>query len=130
MRIINGRLHGAIDYATAVALVVAPFALGLPESSVFATWFSVVAGVGLFTYSLLTDYSLGVRELIPFRVHLALDLAAAVTFLAVPLLVGFGGIARDYCFGVGLAVAIVVALTDPNAPVAESSAGAGLPAAR
>jgi len=123
MRIISGRLHGTIDYATAVALIVAPFALGLPNASAFATWFSVASGVALFAYSLLTDYSLGVRSLIPFRVHLALDLSAGLAFLAVPLLIGFGGIARTYCFVMGLAVALVVALTDPNAPVADDSAG-------
>lgn len=123
MRFINGKLHGTIDYATAVALVVAPFALGLPSASAFATWFSVAAGAGLFAYSLLTDYSMGIRNLIPFRVHLAFDLAAGLAFLAVPLLVGFGGIARTYCFVMGLAVVLVVALTDPNAPVADGSAG-------
>lgn len=108
MRFINSTLHGLLDYAAAITLIIAPFVLGLAEQSAFAHWFSVAAGVGLIAYSLITKYAYSVAKIIPFKTHLMLDLAAAVVFLLAPFLFGFEGIVAGYYWVMGMGVVMVV----------------------
>jgi hypothetical protein len=129
MRFISPSLHGILDYSVAAALIGAPFLLSFADSSLAAAIISVAAGVGLVVYSLLTDYSASVRNLIPWRVHLALDTIAAVALLAAPFALGFGGVARGFYVTVALAVLAVVATTQVD--VADSSeVGSGAQKAR
>lgn len=111
MRFINDKVHGAIDYITAIALVVAPFVLGFSGA---ALMLSVAAGAALFGYSLLTSYSLSARNAIPFGVHLVIDFVAGVAFVAAPFILGFSGFVATYFFVMGGAVIAVVLLTDPK----------------
>jgi hypothetical protein len=111
MRFISPRIHGILDYAVAAALIAVPFVLDFAASSLIAAVLSVAAGVGLAVYSLLTDYSAGVRDLIPWRVHLTLDAVAAGVLLAAPFVFGFGGIPRAFYVTVAVAVLAVVATT-------------------
>ncbi|MGB1310198.1 MAG: SPW repeat domain-containing protein [Leucothrix sp.] len=108
MRFINSTLHGLLDYAAAVTLIIAPFVLGLAEQSAFAHWFSVAAGTGLTVYSLMTQYAYSLAKIIPFKTHLMLDLAAAVVFLLAPFLFGFEGIVAGYYWVMGAGVVMVV----------------------
>ena len=110
-RILTPTLHGALDYAAAAGLVVLPFLLDLGATSPLATWLSVVAGVGLVAYSLVTDYALGVFRVLSFRVHLMLDVAAAVVFLAAPFVFGWSGLVFGYYAVMGVGVLVVVALS-------------------
>ena len=114
-RFLTPRLHGLLDYAAAAGLIVLPFLLDLAASSPLAHWLSVAAGVGLVAYSLLTDYAFGVFRVLPFRVHLALDLSAAVAFLAAPFLFGWSGLVLGYYLVMGAAVVAVVAVTNSGA---------------
>jgi hypothetical protein len=100
-----------LDYAVAAALIAVPLVLDFVASSLIAAVLSVAAGVGLTVYSLLTDYSAGVRDLIPWRVHLTLDAVAAVVLLTAPFVFGFGGIVRGFYVSVAIAVLAVVATT-------------------
>ncbi len=115
IRFIPGSVHGILDYAVAIALIAAPLALGFQNASPVAFWLPLLGGVGLFIYSLLTGYSRGIRDLVPYRVHLGLDFAAAVALIAAPFLFDFGGIPRLFLVGVGVAVVAVVLLSDPEA---------------
>lgn len=114
MRFISNQVHGMIDYALAVALIVLPFVLGFQAISPIGHWLSVGAGAGLFVYSLLTGYSLGLRKMIPYGAHLALDFAAGLVFLAAPFVFGFTGQVQAYFLAVGVAVVLVVLLSDPK----------------
>lgn len=111
MKFISPKVHAALDYAVAIALIVAPVVLRFSDVSVTAGVISAMAGIGLVTYSLLTAYSGGVRALIPFRVHLVLDALAAVALLIVPFLFGFAGAPRAFYLVIGVAVLLVVAFT-------------------
>jgi len=111
MQFISQQIHGALDYAVAGALIGAPLLLDFAADSTPAALISIAAGLGLFVYSLLTDYSAGIRGLIPWRVHLALDAVAAVALLATPFALAFDGIARGFYVTVALAVLAVVATT-------------------
>jgi len=114
-RFLTPTLHGLLDYAAAAGLIVLPFLLGLGETSPLALWLSVAAGVVLIAYSLLTDYAFGVFGLLPFRAHLALDLTAAIGFVAAPFLFGWSGLVLGYYLVMAAGVLIVVALSRPDA---------------
>lgn len=111
MQIISPRLHGILDYAVAAALIAVPLLLDFAAESIAATVVSVAGGVGLVTYSLLTDYSAGIRQLVPWRVHLALDTIAAVALFAAPSALGFGGLPRGFFLLVAVSVLVAVALS-------------------
>jgi len=81
-------VHALIDYIYALVLIGAPYVVGL---SGFGAEHLVLWGVGfgVILYSLLTNYSLGLVPLIPFRGHLMLDAAAGVFLIAAPWIFGF-----------------------------------------
>ncbi len=129
MRFISPRFHGVLDYAVAGALIGVPVLLDFAASSVAAAVISVTAGIGLVVYSLLTDYSAGIRNLIPWRAHLALDAAAATALLAAPFVLGFGRVARSVYVTVASAVLDVVAPTQMDSDVRREAAS-GTPETR
>ncbi len=111
IRFLTPTIHGALDYAAAAGLIVLPFLL---EFDGLALWLSVAGGVGLILYSLLTAYTFSVASVISFKVHLVLDLAASVVFIAAPFVFGWTGFAMGYYFVMAAGVIVVVVLTDPN----------------
>ncbi len=117
MRFISPRFHGVLDYVVAAALIIAPLALGFAATSFASAAISVAAGLGLVVYSLLTDYSAGVRQVIPWRLHLVLDAVAALALLAAPFALGFGGVARVFYVVVAVAVLAVVATSQTETQV-------------
>lgn len=121
-RILTPTIHGLLDYAAAAGLIVLPFLLGLGTVSTSAKWLSVVAGAGLITYSLVTDYAFGAVRLVSFRVHLLLDLAAAITFLAAPFIFGWRGLVLGYYLVMAAGVFVVVALSTTDTDVAPLNA--------
>jgi hypothetical protein len=81
-------IHALIDYIYAIILIGAPYALGFADFGAEHLVFWVV-GFGAIVYSLLTNYRLGLVKLIPFRVHLGLDLLAGLLLVVSPWLFGF-----------------------------------------
>ena len=110
-KILTPAMHGLLDYAAAAGLIVLPFLLDLGATSPMARWLSVVAGIGLVIYSLVTDYALGLLRVLSFRAHLVLDVAAAVVFIAAPFALGWEGLVLGYYLVMGLGVIAVVALS-------------------
>lgn len=129
MRFINSTIHGLLDYAAALALIIAPNVLGLGAESALAYWLSVAAGIGLIVYSLITDYAFSMAKVLAFKLHLGFDIAAAIVFLFAPLLFGFNGIANIYYPVMGIGVLMVVLFTDSNKAEAEVGAQAEAAAA-
>lgn len=113
-RFITPTFHGVLDYFAAFVLLVSPVVFKLDTISPFAYWLSVITGIILVLYSLFTDYESSMSKLIPFKVHLALDLSAGVVFLIWPFLFGFTGVAMLYYLVMGLALVAVVAATEPE----------------
>lgn len=114
IRFLPQQIHGMLDYAVALTLIAAPFLLDFRQDSEFAHWLSVAAGVGLFLYSLATDYSVGVVSAITIRQHLALDFAAGALFVVLAFVASFTTEASAFYGIVGAAVLAVVAVTDLN----------------
>ena len=115
IRFLTPKMHGALDYAAALALIILPFLLGF---SGLALLLSVAGGVGLIVYSAFTDYAFSCAPLISFRAHLALDLTAAAAFIAAPFLFGWSGLVLGYYLVMAAGVIVVVALTQPQADCA------------
>lgn len=88
MKTISSRSHGVLDYVVGVLLIVAPFLFGFADNEAArnAAW---IVGAGTLLYSLVTAYELGLVKLIPYRVHLGIDLIAGIFLAASPWLLDF-----------------------------------------
>ncbi len=86
-RVIPTKVHGALDYATGSVLTVAPELFGL-DGARASSLAPRVAGVASTTLSAVTDYELGVRKIVPMRVHLLLDGALGIGLASAPWALG------------------------------------------
>ena len=87
IRVIPTKVHGAIDYVTAPALVAAPDVLRLNGGRASAATPRVVGATSAL-YSALTDYELGLRRMIPMRAHVALDGVSGALVALAPWIFG------------------------------------------
>lgn len=111
MSIIPSKFHGALDYAVAATLIAAPLLLGFEG---VAKYLALVGGIGLLVYSLITDYSLSVRNVLSFKAHLVLDFIAALALSAAPFIFGFSGLEKAFYLVIGISVIAVVLITDSD----------------
>lgn len=86
-KVIDARKHGIIDYCHAA------FFLGMAymcrKSEPRAALAALFTGSFVLVQSLLTDYPLGVKKVIPFRVHGQMETAFAASSFMVPKVFGF-----------------------------------------
>ena len=125
--LVSTKTHGVIDYATAGALLGAPALLR--GADLLARLALTVAGGGILATSLLTDYELGARRVVPMKVHLALDAATGAGLLAAPFLLGakgagIGGWLPHLLAGAGEVAAALLTEREPG----DRSPAAGAPA--
>jgi hypothetical protein len=88
MRFIPTKFHAPLDYIVGLALIAAPWIFQFSDVTA-ATVVSIVLGIGLIAYSLITDYELGVWKLAPMAVHNLIDIAAGAFLAASPWIFGF-----------------------------------------
>lgn len=115
IRFVTQTMHAFLDYPVAISLMVGPFLLKLGSSHPLAMWLAVGTGVAAFTMTLFTDHKLGVFRLLPYPVHLAVDLLVGIVFLLAPIVLGFTGLDAWYYWANGAAVVLVVGLHKPAA---------------
>lgn len=113
-RIITPRVHGLLDYMSAIVLILAPSVLEFNEVSPYAYSLSVIAGVILILYSLMTDYDFSIGILIPLKTHLVIDFSAGVLFILWPFIFDFTGLALAYYLVMGFGILLVVGLTQSD----------------
>jgi hypothetical protein len=87
LRVIPTSVHGAVDHVVGPTLIAAPTLLRLSRTSPEGI-VPRVNGAVAAVYSNLTDYELSLKNLIPMRLHLALDAVGGATLAAVPLATG------------------------------------------
>lgn len=114
LRFVTQTIHAYLDYPVAIALMALSVALNLGQTNPLAFWLSVGSGFAAFVLTLLTDHRLGVFRVIPYKLHLAVDLAVGLVFLAAPFALNFGGLDAAYYWLNGAAVLIVVSLHKPE----------------
>jgi hypothetical protein len=88
MHPISRRNHGILDYVVGIILILSPKlfgfnATGIPER------IPIILGIAALVYSLFTDYELGLFKLLPFRVHIVLDVLNGLTLAASPWIFHF-----------------------------------------
>ncbi len=87
--IIPRPMHAVLDYLWGAAVTFAPEALGFQDDKAANTYCKARGGSMVLT-SLTTRYELGLIKLIPYNMHLLLDLVSALTLgLIGPKLFGF-----------------------------------------
>lgn len=118
MRFVTKTIHAWLDYPVALALIALPFVLGLGDSHPLALVISPVVGVAAFLLTVFTDHHLGLVRVLPYKLHLAVDLAVGLLFLALPLLLGFEGVDAAYYWLNGGAVVAVISLSKPETALA------------
>ena len=110
-KVISPTAHGAIDYCH-VAFFFTVGLLCARRNTRAATAAFATSGFVL-GQSLLTDYRLGLRPVLPFRLHGKMDQVFAATSWLMPFLFGFRGTTAAKIFEVNsLAEGGVVAMTD------------------
>lgn len=111
MKIISPRLHGVLDYLTVLTCLLAP---SLFEFSRTPATISYALGVSYLLISLLTDYPLAAKRLIPFSIHGLVELVSAPLLFGAPWLLGFASEerARNFFVALALVTLVVWALTD------------------
>lgn len=110
-KVISPKAHGFIDYGHAMFF----FGLGLlcRKHNKRAAMAAFGTGAFVLVESLLTDYPLGLKPVIPFATHGTMDAGFASASWAVPKLFGFSGTPAAKVFQINSAVeATVVELTD------------------
>lgn len=116
-RPISSTLHGVTDYTVgATLLTVFPKLTGIEGTE--AAKQVRVSGAVHAGYSTLTKYELGIVKVIPYKVHLALDLVGALAIGAAPFVTGqWTKGRRHWVPQVGLALFELQSLlfTDPSA---------------
>jgi hypothetical protein len=119
---INGRMHGMMDYATVAATAAAPRALGFPREAENLAYGLAMGYLGL---SLMTDYPLSARRLVPFKGHGATEVMLGMALPFLPRLLGFDSDrrARNFFLGLTALTAVTALLTDWNAPDADVEHG-------
>jgi hypothetical protein len=118
-KIIDARKHGMIDYCHAA------FFLGMAyvcrKSEPRAALAALLTGSFVLVQSLLTDYPLGAKKIIPFKVHGQMDAAFAASSFMVPRMFGFSDSPAASVFrGNSFVEAAVVGATDFSSERARS----------
>lgn len=118
-KVIDARKHGIIDYCHAA------FFLGMAyvcrKSEPRAALAALCTGSFVLVQSLLTDYPLGAKKVIPFKVHGQMDAAFAASSFIMPKLFGFSGTPAANVFtGNSFVEAAVVGATDFSSERARS----------
>jgi hypothetical protein len=89
LRFIPTKIHGALDYIVAIALIFAPMIFGFQSVGGAAVIIPVVLGIGLFLYSLFTNYEWGLIKVLGMPYHLIVDVVASVVLALSPFIFGF-----------------------------------------
>jgi hypothetical protein len=88
MRFIPTKFHAPLDYIVGAALIVSPWIFSFSDTTA-PTVVSIVLGIGLIAYSLITNYELGVWKVAPMAVHNLIDIVAGAFLALSPWLFGF-----------------------------------------
>jgi hypothetical protein len=106
MRLIGAWSHGLLDYGIAVILFVGPWSVGFVGKQ--ATICYALGAVHLIL-TIVTRFPLGVKKVIGFPIHGAIELIEAIMILAMPWIASFsaGVRSRNFFLLIGLLLAII-----------------------
>jgi hypothetical protein len=102
MKIISRRTHGFLDYIVGLLLIFLPKIFGFDTGGIESR-IPFILGLAALIYSLVTNYELGLFKFLPFRAHLALDVASGLLLAVSPWLFQFA----DRVWGPHLAFGLI-----------------------
>jgi hypothetical protein len=73
MKLISTKAHGLLDYVMSFGLIAAPWIFTSPSIS-DGVEFLRIMGIVTLIYSMFTNYEWSIFKVIPFRMHLVLDI--------------------------------------------------------
>jgi hypothetical protein len=114
MKVLSPTVHGMLDYGLALLFLLLPGALDFPPPAAAASY---AIGAVYIVASLITRYPLGLFKWLPFPVHGVIESLMAITWIALPWLMGFAehAASRNWFVIAGVALLGVVALTNYRA---------------
>jgi hypothetical protein len=90
MKIIPTKLHGILDYAMGITLLLTSWLLPTNgEGYLAAQWVPATLGIMLIAMSLITNYELGLVKVLPMRAHLTMDFLHGLVLASSPWLFDF-----------------------------------------
>ena len=95
-------VHGLLEYAAGVLLIVASFVLDFESDAAMAV--SIVVGVVVLVVASTTDGPTSLVNQLPLAVHVLLDYVLAAALVAVPFLFGFSDEGAPTAFFIALGV--------------------------
>lgn len=113
-RVVPADVHAVLDYANAAGMA----ASALVARTTRARAVSAALSLGLAAATATTDHRLGAVKALPIEVHARLDLAAGLTAIAAPFVLGYAKkdpIAAMIHVGLGLANVVTSLVTDYRA---------------
>ncbi len=117
-------IHGSIEYAAGVLLIVAPFLFSFDATA--ATAASVILGVALLAFTAMSRLPTGLIAAISVGVHVTVDAVFAVVLVAIPFLFGFTDEGAPTAMFITLGVVhllVTIATRFPSRTAAEPDAG-------
>lgn len=109
MNLLPTQIHGFVDYLTAAALIALPV---IDRHGAGAqTWLPMLLGCGVLSYSLLTDYELGLAPIVSMPLHLGFDAAGGLLLAVSPWLFGFSEVVWIPHVAIGLFEVAMAAIT-------------------
>ena len=111
MKIISSKVHGLLDYATVIFLLVAPTIFKM--EGILCTMTYVLAVVH-FALTALTAFEVGLVKIIPFKLHGVIEIVVSAALGGVALWFSNNGNELGFYFYAGLAIVIMIVflLTD------------------
>jgi hypothetical protein len=110
-KIIDARTHGIIDYCHAAFFF--GMAIFCARRNRPAAKAALATGAFILAESLLTDYPLGAKKVLPFEMHGRLDAGFTASSFMVPVWFSFTGTAAAEVFKInGFVEGMVVGMTD------------------
>ena len=111
LKVLDARVHGALDYLLAAAFIAAPALFDFPYPAAMLAYITGVLYVGA---SLFTRYPLAIVGLLPLPLHGVLESLMAFGWIAMPWVFDFArdAVARNFFVLAGVGLLAVVLLTD------------------
>ena len=120
-KFIPTKVHGALDYIVAIALIFAPWLFGFSQVGGAAVIIPMVLGAGLILYSLFTKYEWGLIKVVSMPYHLIIDVVASLLLITSPFLFGFYNMdmwnvwVPHVAVGVAVILVVIFSQTQPAA---------------
>ena len=114
-KLISRQTHAVMDYGYAALVSASPEMMGFKNEET-ATALCRTVGGAVLASSLMTRYELGLLRVLPFKAHLAFDVAAGLFTIGAPWLFGFSQnrTARNAFLAAGAISVAAGMLTEPR----------------